>query len=102
MNKRKKHVFDTGKIPRLHHTQDEARNRQSNLYFIGRHHLQLQLAFSHRSSCNERCRQTGRAFPRPNLRPHRRLAPCRVQQLHRAFVSSMSRMYATDGTAEAN
>jgi hypothetical protein len=37
MSKRKKHVFDTGEIPHLwaHHTQDEARNRQGNLYFTG-------------------------------------------------------------------
>jgi hypothetical protein len=37
MNKRKKHVFDTGEIPHLwaHQTQDEARNRQGNLYFTG-------------------------------------------------------------------
>jgi hypothetical protein len=37
MNKRKKHVLDTGEIPHLwaHRTQDEARNRQGNLYFIG-------------------------------------------------------------------
>lgn len=37
MTKRKKHVFDTGKIPHLwaHRTQDEARNRQGNLYFTG-------------------------------------------------------------------
>src|ERR1039457_3060700 len=37
MNKRKKHVFDTGEIPPLwaHRTQDEARNRQGNLYFTG-------------------------------------------------------------------
>jgi hypothetical protein len=37
MNKRKKHVFDTGQIPHLwaHRTQDEARNRQGNLYFPG-------------------------------------------------------------------
>jgi hypothetical protein len=37
MTKRKKHVFDTGEIPHLwaHRTQDEARNRQSNLYFTG-------------------------------------------------------------------
>jgi len=37
MNKRKKHVFDTGEIPHLwaHRTQEEARNRQGNLYFIG-------------------------------------------------------------------
>jgi len=37
MTKRKKHVFDTGEIPHLwaHRTQDEARNRQGNLYFIG-------------------------------------------------------------------
>ncbi|MGA8224835.1 MAG: hypothetical protein WB780_24545 [Candidatus Acidiferrales bacterium] len=35
MSKRKKHVFDTGEIPHLwaHRTQDEARNRQGNLYF---------------------------------------------------------------------
>jgi len=37
MNKRKKCVFDTGEIPHLwaHRTQDEARNRQGNLYFTG-------------------------------------------------------------------
>jgi len=37
MPKRKKHVFDTGEIPHLwaHRTQDEARNRQGNLYFTG-------------------------------------------------------------------
>jgi hypothetical protein len=37
MNKRKKYVFDTGEIPHLwaHRTQDEARNRQGNLYFTG-------------------------------------------------------------------
>jgi hypothetical protein len=37
MNKRKKHVFDTGEVPHLwaHRTQDEARNRQGNLYFTG-------------------------------------------------------------------
>lgn len=37
MTKRKKHVFDTGEIPHLwaHRTQDEARNRQGNLYFNG-------------------------------------------------------------------
>ena len=37
MKKRKKHVFDTGEIPHLwaHRTQDEARNRQGNLYFTG-------------------------------------------------------------------
>jgi hypothetical protein len=37
MSKRKKHVFDTGEIPHLwaHRTQDEARNRQGNLYFNG-------------------------------------------------------------------
>jgi len=37
MTKRKKHVFDTGEIPHLwaHRTQDEARNRQGNLYFSG-------------------------------------------------------------------
>jgi hypothetical protein len=37
MNKRKKYVFDTGEIPHLwaHRTQEEARNRQGNLYFTG-------------------------------------------------------------------
>jgi len=37
MNKRKKHVFDTGQVPHLwaHRTQEEARNRQGNLYFTG-------------------------------------------------------------------
>jgi hypothetical protein len=37
MTKRKKHVFNTGEVPHLwaHHTQDEARNRQGNLYFTG-------------------------------------------------------------------
>jgi hypothetical protein len=37
MNKRKKHVYDTGEIPHLwaHRTQEEARNRQGNLYFTG-------------------------------------------------------------------
>ena len=37
MNKRKKYAFDTGEIPHLwaHRTQEEARNRQGNLYFIG-------------------------------------------------------------------
>jgi hypothetical protein len=37
MQKRKKYVFDTGEIPHLwaHRTQDEARNRQGNLYFTG-------------------------------------------------------------------
>ena len=37
MTKRKKHVFHTGEIPHLwaHRTQDEARNRQGNLYFTG-------------------------------------------------------------------
>ena len=37
MSKRKKCVFDTGEIPHLwaHRTQDEARNRQGNLYFTG-------------------------------------------------------------------
>jgi hypothetical protein len=37
MTKRKKHVFATGEIPHLwaHRTQDEARNRQGNLYFTG-------------------------------------------------------------------
>jgi hypothetical protein len=37
MNKRKKHVFDTGQVPHLwaHRTQDKARNRQGNLYFTG-------------------------------------------------------------------
>jgi hypothetical protein len=37
MKKRKKCVFDTGEIPHLwaHRTQDEARNRQGNLYFNG-------------------------------------------------------------------
>ena len=37
MTKRKKHVFDTGEIPHLwaHRTQDEARNRQGNLYLTG-------------------------------------------------------------------
>jgi hypothetical protein len=35
--KRQKHVFDTGEIPHLwaHRTQEEARNRQRNLYFEG-------------------------------------------------------------------
>ncbi len=35
--KRQKQVFDTGEIPHLwaHRTQDEARNRQGNLYFTG-------------------------------------------------------------------
>ncbi len=37
MTKRKKYVFDTGEIPHLwaHRTQEEARNRQGNLYFTG-------------------------------------------------------------------
>ncbi len=37
MKKRKKCVFDTGEIPHLwvHRTQDEAGNRQGNLYFTG-------------------------------------------------------------------
>jgi len=37
MSKRKKYVFDTGEIPHLwaHRIQDEARNRQGNLYFTG-------------------------------------------------------------------
>ena len=37
MKKRKKFVFDTGEIPHLwaHRTQEEARNRQGNLYFTG-------------------------------------------------------------------
>ena len=36
-NKRQKHVFCTGEIPHLwaHGTQDDARNRQGNLYFEG-------------------------------------------------------------------
>lgn len=35
--KRQKHVFDTGEIPHLwaHQTQDDARNKQGNLYFTG-------------------------------------------------------------------
>jgi hypothetical protein len=34
-NKRQKHVFDTGEIPHLwaHRTQEDARNKQGNLYF---------------------------------------------------------------------
>src|ERR1019366_9792793 len=37
MTKRKKHVFDTGEIPHLwaQRTQEEARNRQGNLYLTG-------------------------------------------------------------------
>jgi hypothetical protein len=37
MTKRKKRVFDSGEIPHLwaHRTQEEARNRQGNLYFTG-------------------------------------------------------------------
>ncbi len=37
MKERKKCVFDTGEIPHLwvHRTQEEARNRQGNLYFTG-------------------------------------------------------------------
>jgi hypothetical protein len=37
MKKRQKHVFNTGEVPHLwaHRTQDEARNRQGNLYFTG-------------------------------------------------------------------
>jgi hypothetical protein len=37
MKKRKKYVYDTGEIPHLwaDRTQDEARNRQGNLYFTG-------------------------------------------------------------------
>lgn len=37
MKNRKKYVVDTGEIPHLwaHRTQDEARNRQGNLYFTG-------------------------------------------------------------------
>src|SRR5450759_1366361 len=37
MKKRKKHVFDTGEIPHLwaHRTEDDARNKQVNLYFTG-------------------------------------------------------------------
>lgn len=36
-NKRQKHVFDTGQIPHLwaHRTQNDARNKQGNLYFNG-------------------------------------------------------------------
>jgi hypothetical protein len=36
-NKRQKHVFNSGEIPHLwaHRTQDDARNRQGNLYFNG-------------------------------------------------------------------
>lgn len=36
-SKRQKHVFDTGEIPHLwaHRTQDDARNKQGNLYFTG-------------------------------------------------------------------
>lgn len=36
-SKRRKHVFDTGEVPHLwaHRTQDDARNRQGNLYFTG-------------------------------------------------------------------
>jgi len=35
--KRQRHVFDTGEIPHLwaHRTQDDARNKQGNLYFSG-------------------------------------------------------------------
>jgi hypothetical protein len=37
MTKRQKHVFDTGEVPHLwaHRTQDDARNKQGNLYFTG-------------------------------------------------------------------
>ena len=37
MTKRHKHVFDTGEVPHLwaHRTQDDARNKQGNLYFTG-------------------------------------------------------------------
>lgn len=37
MAKRQKHVFDTGEVPHLwaHGTQDDARNKQGNLYFTG-------------------------------------------------------------------
>ncbi len=37
MAKRQKHVFDTGEVPHLwaHRTQDCARNKQGNLYFLG-------------------------------------------------------------------
>jgi len=36
-SKRQKHVFDTGQVPHLwaHRTQDDARNKQGNLYFTG-------------------------------------------------------------------
>jgi hypothetical protein len=36
-NKKQKHVFNTGEIPHLwaHRTQDDARNKQGNLYFAG-------------------------------------------------------------------
>ena len=36
-NKKQKHVFNTGEIPHLwaHRTQDDARNKQGNLYFEG-------------------------------------------------------------------
>ena len=36
-SKRRKHVFDTGEVPHLwaHRTQDDARNKQGNLYFTG-------------------------------------------------------------------
>lgn len=36
-SKRRRHVFDTGEVPHLwaHRTQDDARNKQGNLYFTG-------------------------------------------------------------------
>jgi hypothetical protein len=89
MNKRKKHVFDTGEIPHLwaHQTQDEARNRQGNLYFTG------DTIYSYGSHFPIARRVTNDAGELA-------IAPLYVPQSPRVFASSIPQTYATDGTAE--
>ena len=105
MNKRKKHVFDTGEIPHLwaHRTQDEARNRQGNLYFTGDTIYSYGSHFPiARHVANDAANGPSYSQPPHTVSPPQAIVPLFVPRFPRAFVSSMFRTYATGGTAEAS
>ena len=103
MTKRNKHVFNTGEIPHLwaHHTQDEARNRQGNLYFVG------DTIYSYGSHFPIARQITNDAGQRAILfttgltaSPPQAIAPRYDQQFPLVFLSFMFQPSATDAMTE--
>ena len=103
--KRQKHVFDTGEIPHLwaHRTQDDARNRQGNLYFTGDTIYSYGSHFPIARHVVNEAGERAVLFTTATYRsPPLAIAPLFVPPFLRAFRFSTFRSLSTDATAEAS